>query len=125
MENKITRLFDEKKVNISELARKTGIPYGTLYDIAKGKTPFEKIKIDSVRKIANEFGMTTDEIIGDGYVDYDRYELCQIYDTLDRYGRRALIACAQGLHDAFLEESSDLSFEAHMESMMIDEALGR
>ncbi len=125
MENKISRLFDEQKVNISEMARKTGIPYGTLYDIAKGKTPFEKIKIDSVVKIAHEFGMTADELIGDGDVDYNRFELCQIYDALDRYGKRALIACAQGLHDAFLEEAEDMVYEARGESSVDDEFIGR
>lgn len=107
MENKITRLFEEQKANISEVARKTGIAYGTLYDIAKGKTPFERVNVGYVIKIAQEFGMTADELIGGEELDSGRYELCQIYDSLGLTGRRALVACAQGLYDAFQEEAED------------------
>ena len=107
MENKITRLFEEHKANISDVARRADIPYGTLYDIAKGKTPFERVSIGHVIKIAHVFGMTADELIGDTDLDEERYELIQIYDSLGTTGRRALVACAQGLHDAFMEEAQD------------------
>lgn len=120
MENKIARLFEEQKVNISEVARKTGIPYGTLYDIAKGKTPFERVNVGHIIKIANEFGMTADELIGESDLDNDRYELCQIYDSLGSTGRRALLACAQGLYDAFQEEAEDAMFEAMAQDQSLD-----
>ena len=63
MSGKIQKLFEEQDVNISQMSRKTGIPYGTLYDIAIGKTSFDKIKIGALSKIAHEFGMTVDELI--------------------------------------------------------------
>lgn len=107
MSGKIQKLFEEQDVNISQMSRKTGIPYGTLYDIAVGKTSFDKIKIGVLAKIAHEFGMTVDELIGDVELDQDRYELCQIFDALGRTGQMALLACARGLQDAFSTEAED------------------
>lgn len=97
------------------MSRKTGIPYGTLYDIAIGKTSFDKIKIGALSKIAREFGMTVDELIGDVELDPDRYELCQIYDALGPTGRVALIACARGLSDAFAGEIEDVLNQSRYE----------
>ena len=121
MENKITRLFEEQRINISDCSRKTGIPYGTLYDIAKGKTPFERVNIGYVIKIAHVFGMTADELVGDAELDPDRYELCKIYDEMGGTGRRALLACAEALHDAFMEEVQDAIYQ----DMAIDAASNR
>lgn len=111
MENKITRLFEEHHVNISECSRKTGIPYGTLYDIAKGKTPFDRLNIGYVIKIAHVFGMTADELLGDIELDPNRYELCRIYDEMGITARRALLACAEALHDTFIEEGQYAIYE--------------
>lgn len=107
MENKISRLFEEQRINISEMSRKTGIAYGTLYDIAKGKTSFEKIGIGNLIKIANEFGMTVNDLIGDSQPDEDRYEIIKIYDELGVYERKALLACAEGIHKAYLNNVFD------------------
>lgn len=115
MSGKIQKLFEEQDVNISQMSRKTGIPYGTLYDIAIGKTSFDKIKIGALSKIAHEFGMTVDELIGDVELDPDRYELCQIYDVLGPTGRVALIACARGLSDAFAGEIEDVLNQSRYE----------
>ena len=122
MSGKIQKLFEEQDVNISQMSRKTGIPYGTLYDIAIGKTSFDKIKIGALSKIAHEFGMTVDEfgmtvdeLIGDVELDPDRYELCQIYDALGPTGRVALIACARGLSDAFAGEIEDVLNQSRYE----------
>ena len=112
MENKITRLFEELNVNISDCSRKAGIPYGTLYDIAKGKTPFERVNIGYVIKIAHVFGMTADELLGDIELDPNRYELCKIYDEMSHTARRALLACAEALHDTFIEEGQDAVYES-------------
>lgn len=101
MENKIARLFQEHDVNISEFARKTGIPYGTLYDIARGRTTYERIGIGTLIKISREFGMTADELLGDYEPDPVRYELLQIFDALSFDGRRALIACARGIESEY------------------------
>ena len=120
MENKITRLFEEQKVNISEVARKADIPYGTLYDIVKGNTPFEQVKISHVIKIAHVFGMTADDLIGDADLDADRYELCKIYDEMGINGRRALLACAEALHDTFMEEVQDAIHAAMAHDAALD-----
>lgn len=112
MENKIARLFEEQEINISEFARKTGIPYGTLYDIAKGKTAYERIGIGILIKIAHEFGMTADEILGEYEFDPKRYELLDIYDSLKAGGRKAIIASARGIYDAYIDEGFD---EAHLD----------
>ena len=121
MENKITRLFEEQRINISDCSRKTGIPYGTLYDIAKGKTPFERVNIGYIIKIAHVFGMTADDLIGDAELDPDRYELCRIYDEMCSTGRRALLACAEALHDTFLEEMEDALNQERANEAMFDE----
>lgn len=105
MENKVTRLFDEKSISISEFARKAGIPYGTLYDIARGKVPLERISIGVFSKIAGGFGMTLDELVGESQLDAGRFELCDIYDQMPEYGKRALLATAQALGDEFRDDS--------------------
>lgn len=103
-ENKLTRLFKEKDLNISEFSRRSGVPYGTMYDIARGKTPFEKIGISTFIKIANEFGMSAEELLGEREVEPLRFELCQIFDTLSFDGRRALIACARGIEAEYEDD---------------------
>ena len=94
-DTRISLLFEENNVNISELSRKTGIPYGTLYDIAKGKTRSEKVPVGTFIKIARAFGMTVDELFSDK-PDDGRFELLNIYDSLGVYGKRALLACGRG-----------------------------
>lgn len=121
MGGKIQKLFEEQDVNISQMSRKTGIPYGTLYDIAIGKTSFDKIKIGALSKIAHEFGMTVDELIGDVELDQDRYELCQIYDSLGATGRTALLACARGLYDVFNAEIENAINQSRYENELIDQ----
>lgn len=103
-ENKLTRLFKEKDLNISEFSRRSGVPYGTMYDIARGKTPFEKIGISTFIKIANEFGMTAEELLGECEVEPMRFELCQIFDGMGFEGRRALIACARGIESEYFDD---------------------
>lgn len=92
---RISLLFEENNVNISELSRKTGMPYGTLYDIAKGKTRSEKVPVGTLVKIARAFGMTVDELLS-AEPDAERFELLRIYDSLGDYGKRALLACGRG-----------------------------
>ena len=120
MSEKIQKLFEEQDVNISKMSRKTGIPYGTLYDIAVGKTSFDEIKIGVLAKIAHEFGMTVDDLIGDSDIDQDRYELCQIYDELGFNGRAALLACARGLYGAFKSEIEDAINQGMYEDELMD-----
>ena len=120
MSGKIQKLFEEQEVNISQMSRKTGIPYGTLYDIAVGKTSFDKMKIGALSKIAHEFGMTVDELIGDVELDPDRYEICQIFDSLGSTGRSALLACARGLHDAFSAEAESAIIQSRYENELND-----
>lgn len=101
-ENMLTRLFSEKKINLADFSRKHGIPYYTLYDIARGKTNPEKINISTFLKIAHGLGVTADDLLGGlEDIDSDRYELCEIYDSMTYEGKRALIAAARGIHDAF------------------------
>ncbi len=121
MDGRIQQLFKEQQVNISDMSRRTGIPYGTLYDIAIGKTDFGKIRIGALLKLAHEFGMKVDDLVGDSDVDQGRYELCRIYDDLGETGRQALLACANGLHDVFIEEAEDAMYQ----SMAEDQALNR
>lgn len=110
MENKLTRLFEERRVNISDFSRKVGIPYGTLYDIAKGNTDFDNVSVGKILKIAHGFGMTADELLGE-QIDQDpaRIELCEIYDGMNNEGRRALLASARGLASAYEVKNSAIS----------------
>lgn len=120
MDDRIQRLFKEQQVNISDLSRRTGIPYGTLYDIANGKTDFTKVRIGALMKIASEFGMKVDDLVGDYDADPDRYELIRIYDDLGTTGRRALLACAQGIGDAFMEDAQLLITQSDFENKLLD-----
>lgn len=111
MENQITRLFAEKGVKISTFARINGISYGTLYDIISGRTPIERVKIGTFVKIANGFGMTIDELLGDPRLDLRRYEIDEIYGDLPELGKRELHAIAETLHDVHSAEADEAIYE--------------
>lgn len=89
-------LFKNRQVNVSQLSRQIGIPYGTLYDIAKGKTKAEKVPLGTAIKLANAFGLTIDSLIS-ATPDSSRSELLNIYDSMNDDGKRALLACGRGL----------------------------
>lgn len=56
----ITRLCDQKGISIAKLERETGISNGTI-----GRWNASSPSVDNVRKVANYFGVTVDELIND------------------------------------------------------------
>lgn len=63
MENRVGRLIERHSDgNISEFSRVSGVPYGTLYDIVRGKSDIENVRISYFMKIAHTLGMTAEEL---------------------------------------------------------------
>ena len=62
MENRIGLLIKEHSKSLSEFARVSGVPYGTLYDIANGKTQMKNIGVSYFIAIAKTLGMTAEEL---------------------------------------------------------------
>lgn len=63
MENRIGRLIENHSGgNISEFSRESGVPYGALYDIVRGKSNIDKVGIGIFMKIAHTLGMTAEEL---------------------------------------------------------------
>lgn len=63
MENRIGALIEaHSDGNISEFSRESGVPYGALYDIVRGKSNIDKVGIGIFMKIAHTLGMTAEEL---------------------------------------------------------------
>lgn len=48
--------------NLSELSRKSGVPYSTLSDIANEKTPIDKVSVGVIKKLSQASDISMDEI---------------------------------------------------------------
>ncbi len=51
----------KNKISVSELSKRTGIPYSTLNDIVNGKTEINNIKFQYVKSIAEALNLSLDE----------------------------------------------------------------
>lgn len=58
----IDNLTSKKGINKSILSKESGIPYTTIDGIYK--KGYENVKLSTIRKISEYFGITLDELIG-------------------------------------------------------------
>lgn len=112
--------------NLSEFARVNDIPYGTLYDVVKGKTRFENIGVSVFIKIAQGLNMTPEELYyGEGqtnphnYTDPRQIALNMYYESMNEAGKETLVASARlmaGSPDVRMEKNNgeDIPFQAAM-----------
>lgn len=53
----------ERGVSVYALSKRSGVPYATCYNLAKGKSDIEECRVVTVRKIAAALGVSPSEII--------------------------------------------------------------
>ncbi|GED68984.1 hypothetical protein BRE01_26860 [Brevibacillus reuszeri] len=61
---KLTDLMTERGINRSELAKGSGVPYTTI--VALFDKGADNIKLSTLRKLADYFGVTLDDLAGHG-----------------------------------------------------------
>lgn len=52
-----------RNISINECSKRTGIPYGSLYPLVHGKKSFEKCEYATLKKLADFFLCTVDDIL--------------------------------------------------------------
>lgn len=58
-------LLSERKMSVTDLANKTGIPRTTIYNVTNGSVKMENMTLANVKKVAHAFSMTVDELIAE------------------------------------------------------------
>lgn len=92
----IGELIKSSCKSLSEFSRLTEVPYGTLYDIANGKTKADKIGIGVFMKIAHGLGMTAEELYyGESrkveYADPLQEKLNGCFESLNPESRETIV----------------------------------
>ena len=88
---RVKELKKQTGVNTKELARRSGVPLGTLNKLLSGQT--DKPKLDTLEKIAAALG-TTVPYLCDGKTDADTAAITEKFIRLDKKGREAVLQAA-------------------------------
>ncbi|MBQ9785086.1 MAG: helix-turn-helix transcriptional regulator [Clostridia bacterium] len=98
MENRIGSLIEAHSGgNISEFSRESGVPYGALYDIVRGKSNIDKVGIGIFMKIAHTLGMTAEELYygtppePPTFADPQQTALNGYYECMNETGRKLAV----------------------------------
>lgn len=59
----LVNYLNERGVSVYALSKRSGVPYATCYNLAKGKSDVEECRVVTVRKIAAALGVSPSEII--------------------------------------------------------------
>ncbi|MGF9906934.1 helix-turn-helix domain-containing protein [Brevibacillus porteri] len=79
---KLTALMTERGINRSELAKGSGVPYTTI--VALFDKGADNIKLSTLRKLADYFGVTLDDLAGNGDTTQDdTYTIAAHHDGED------------------------------------------
>lgn len=92
----LSAAINETGATWSAVASATGVSYEQLKKLKQGKS--QSTNVDDAVKIANHFGMTLDEFIGD-QTRYQREEILDLLLGLSEQERDLLIAAARGMRD--------------------------
>lgn len=96
-----------QKVSVAELSRRSGIPYGTLYDLISGRTSPSRITVDTSIAVAQALGTTVERLIGaeDKPVSVAlspaERRLVDLYRSCNEEGKDAMTAACEGIARAF------------------------
>ena len=125
MKNCIQIAMADQSITAAELSRRSGVAYGTVYDIWAGKSHVEKMNIDTFLKIAHGLGMTAEELYygkpaEKAYRDARQASLNAHFETFNDRGRDELSTIAERMsHDPSVRIEKDSA--EHAED---DEAVG-
>ena len=100
MNNCIQKAMEDQGITAAELARRSGVPYGTVYDVSTGKTKVEKMAVEKFLKIAHGLGMTAEELYYGRppereYADPRQEKLNSYYEQLNDESRGVLVKVAR------------------------------
>lgn len=99
-------VMHENGVSIAELSRKSGVPYGTLYDLVSGRTSPKKITVDTSIAIASALDTSVEKLMGiekraSENLSADEIALLTIYRKGDSTQKSAILASAEGIVSSF------------------------
>lgn len=82
---KLDTLMEERRINKSILSKESGVPYTTIVGFyTKG---YDKTKLSTLKKIAQYFGVTLDELVSDDMtveIDEHREKINGLLKLLDQ-----------------------------------------
>ena len=84
----------ERDLSLKDVAEGSGVSYEQLKKLRQRENA--STNVDDARKVANFFGLTLDEFLGDRTIEA-RIEIVQLYNQLSPEERRLLQAAALGL----------------------------
>lgn len=98
-----------KVPNLKEVERRSGVAYATLYDLKRGKTDVDNMKVDTFIRIAHALGMTADDLyygVSENITDEDstKQKVSDAYDNLNQEGKTRLAEQADLLLMRYLKE---------------------
>ena len=124
MDNRISCLIKTHSKSVSEFSRVSGVPYGTLYDIVKGKTQMENIGIGNFLKIAACLNMTAEELYygtppdEPTFADPQQTALNGYYECMNETGRKLAVDSVKAMSAApelrMVKEGEDAGHRAAM-----------
>jgi transcriptional regulator with XRE-family HTH domain len=85
---KLLDLMMERGINRSELAKESGVPYTTI--VALYEKGADNIKLSTLRKLADYFGVTLDELAGEDNVDTDEIQTIAAHHDGDKWTEEEL-----------------------------------
>lgn len=101
MKNRVRELRKDRGMTQPQLAKVLGVSLATIQNWESEKTDMTGW---SLKLLCSFFHVTPDEVYGDGHTSTewkDEDELLSIFKDMTDDGRRALIAAARGMADAY------------------------
>ncbi len=107
--NNIKAEADRQNISVAELARRSGVAYGTVYGVYTGKTEAEKMDVRKFIRIAGALGMSADELYTgkrasrrrDVKLDPREEGLLESFRRCDESGKQAIEAAATAISARF------------------------
>lgn len=59
----LTDYINRNRISVYSLSKKSGVPYPTCYNLAKGKSNIDECRVGTIKKIASALNVNADQII--------------------------------------------------------------
>ena len=99
----IERILLDRKMNVADLARRSGVSYSTVHAIVRGDRSFSKLNIQDSISIAKALHVPVEELLDDGSTTIDRevtlseLHAIKLFRLLDKTGQEKAIAYLEDL----------------------------
>lgn len=93
-------------MTLRQFAIASGVPYATLYDVAKGKRPLDGMSARHAATIAHALGMSVEELLGEEppTLTADEAELLGLFRSLPPFGRKMALATVRNIAEGLRDE---------------------